>query len=472
VLACLGRDRVIVKEVRHPSVPPHEEPAVVRFQALKELTGAADEAVIDYTHAGETPSGERRAQVLVAKREHVNAYQELCKAAGLRLAGITPRPFGIAACVERLAGTTVLTPPPEPADAAVAVLAVADGWAEICVSRAGALLLARSLAPGPNLAAEVRRSLAVYSGQAGAQPVKAAYVCGGADNASVRERLHNLTELPAHWLDPFAGSDLPDLPPPDKRGAFVGLVGLLYLQGSKAGVPVNFTSPKQPKPPEDPNRRKVALGALVAVAVVAAVGLLAFLEISKMDRQLKLQRAINADLDLQLKAYEEDDKRVQAIGAWAEQDVVWLDELYDLTDRFPDPDKEGVRLSIFTGDVVEKAAGAKEKDKDRHVAKISLKGVSGADDRPLDRMMDAFRADRFYALPSPPTRTPNRGPDRLRGYSQEWNVPLIYVDHRNPEQYKRNIDLDAASDRPARRDRADRAERPDQGNGRGRGRGR
>jgi hypothetical protein len=441
-------------------VPAHEEPAVVRFQAVKELTGAADEAVIDYTPAGETPNGERRALVLVAKRQEVSAYQELCKAAGLKLAGITPRPYGLATCIERLAGTTVLTPPPEPADAAVAVLAIADGWAEICVTRGGALLLARSLVPGPNLAAEVRRSLAVFAGQAGAQPVAAAYVAGGAENASVRERLHNLTELPAHLLDPFAGSDLPDLPAPDRRGPFAALVGLLHLQGSRGGLPVNFASPKQPRPPEDPNRRKVFLGAAVAAAVLLAVGLLGFLEISKLDQQIKAKTATNRELDEQLKAFEDDDKRVKAIGAWADQDVVWLDELYDLTDRFPDPDKENVRLTTFTGDVVERLPNAKEKDKDKekHVAKMSLKGVSGEDDRPLDHMMDAFRADRFYGLPNPPQRVQNRQPDR-RTYRQEWTIPRIDVDKRKPEDYKRQVEVDAAPDRPER------------GGGRGRGRG-
>jgi hypothetical protein len=449
VLASLSRERIIVKDIRYPAVPAHEEPAVVRFQAVKELTGGADEVVIDYTPAGDTTGSERRALVLVAKREQVNAYQELCKAAGLKLAGITPRPFGIATCIERMAGTSVLTPPPEPADGPVAVLAVADGWAEFCVSRGGTLLLARSLAAGPNLAAEVRRSLAVYAGQAGTQPVRAAYVSGGADNAALRERLHNLTELPVHLLDPFAGADLPDQIPPDKRGGYVGLVGLLYLRGSRAGLPVNFASPKQPRPPEDPNRRKLVLGVAAVAAVAAAVGMLAFLEISKLDKQVKAQQARNSDLDKQLAAFQEDETRVKAISAWADQDVIWLDELYDLTDRFPDPDKDQVRLATFTGDVVERLPNAKDKDKDKdkHVAKISLKGVSGREDGPVDRMLDAFRADHYYRFPSAIQRSPNRGPDRLRGYTQEFTIPRIDIEKRDPTLYKRHIQADVAADK-------------------------
>src|SRR5205807_10552460 len=46
VLACVGRDRVILKELRHPSVPASEEAALVRFQASKELTDGAESMVI------------------------------------------------------------------------------------------------------------------------------------------------------------------------------------------------------------------------------------------------------------------------------------------------------------------------------------------------------------------------------------------------------------------------------------------
>jgi hypothetical protein len=437
VLACLGRDRIIVKDIRHPAVPPHEEPAVVRFQALKELTGAAEDVVIDYTPAGEGPNGERRALVLVAQRDYVTAYQELCKAAGLKLAGVTPRPFGVATCVERLAGTTVLTPPPEPRDAAVAVLAVAEGWAEFCVSRGSSLLLARSLTPGPNLAAEVRRSLAVYAGQGGAQPVRAVYVSGGPENAALRERLHNLLELPVHLLDPFAGSDQPDQPAPDKRGGFVGLVGLLHLRGNRAGLPVNFVEPKQPKPPADPNRRKLVLGLGVAAAVLLAVGTLVFLELSKLDKQVRAQAALNAGLDRDLTAGEEDDKRYKAVSSWNDHNIVWLDELYDLTDRFPDPDKDMIRLSGLTAEVVERPPNSK----DKHVGKLTLKGVSGNDVKPIDTLVSHFVSDGRYRS-DPKQVSNNRGPDRARGFTQEFTIARVDVEKRKPDEYSRRLEQD------------------------------
>jgi hypothetical protein len=476
VLACLGRDRIIVKDIRYPAVPPHEEPAVVRFQALKELTGAADDVVLDYTPVGEGGTGERRALVLVAKRDHVTAYQELCKGAGLKLAGVTPRSFGQAACIERLAGTTVLTPPPQPADAAVGVLTVGDGWAEFSVSRGGALLLARSLTPGPNLAAEARRTLAVYSGQSAAQPVRAVYVSGGADNAALRERLHNLLDLPIHLLDPFAGTDEPDHPAPDKRGSFVGLVGLLYLRSAKAGLPVNFVAPKQPKPPQDPNKRKVLLGVGAAAAVLLAIGTLVWLQLGRLDKQVKAQMAMNRELDNQLGFAEDDDKRYVAVKAWTDSTVVKLDELYDLTDRFPDPDASGVRLSLLTITDIDKPANAKEadkaKDKDKRISRMSLKGVCKDDYHPVEQFIQRFEQDGRYH--SDPTRfSRNTGPDRRSGYVQEWTVDKIDIDRREPRDYTRHMEDDAAAkekerQRERERNRGGRGGRGDRGD-RGRG---
>ena len=76
----------------------------------------------------------------ILRRELLQAYEALCKAAGLKLHAITPRPFGTAVCLARQTGTSV-----PPVEGAAAVLTVAEQWAEFCVIRDNTLLLARSL---------------------------------------------------------------------------------------------------------------------------------------------------------------------------------------------------------------------------------------------------------------------------------------------------------------------------------------
>jgi Tfp pilus assembly PilM family ATPase len=433
VLACVGRDRVVVKEIRYPSVPSSEEPAVVRFQAVKELTDSPDEVVIDYAPIGDPQAGgERRAAILVLKRDILKHFQALCQAAGLKLAGLCPRPFGTAACLKRVAGTTVLTPVPEPPDAAVAVLTATERWAEFSVVRGEQVLFVRALS-APALAnsnalwGEIRRNLTVYAGQAASQPVRAIYIAGSIETAALHGRLKETLNLPVHMLDPFAGDERPELPT-GNRSAFVGPVGLLYAQAQHQQLPINFVQPKQPRPARDPNQRRYVFAAVVAALLLLGVGLFGYAQLAQRDSELEKLTQEKADLDRLLAQTRDDASRIKAIGDWAGAEVVWLDELYDLTQRFPDP--RTVRLVQLTGDSLTRTGAAK------HTAKMAIKGIANNDYRSVDALMAHLVEDGYYRV-EPKVMSRNTGLDR-QFFNQQFTT-RVDIEPRPSNRFVRQL---------------------------------
>jgi Tfp pilus assembly PilM family ATPase len=426
VLACVGRDRVIVKEVRYPPVPAAEETAVVRFQVAKELTDAADEVVIDYVAVRENgAAGEPHALALVVRRELLAAYETLCRAAGLRLAALTPRPFGTLACWKQVVGATVLTPHPEPVDAAVALLNVTERGAEFCVVRGDRLLLARSLAAGNTLAGEVRRSLSVYAGQSPQQPVRAIYVAGGNERGTLCNQLHQLLGIPVYPMDPFAGLERPEIPATN-RGGFASAVGLLHARAERRGLPINFAQPKQPKPPRDANKtRLVAAASIAAVLLVGAI-FFCYSRLAAKDSELEALFVQKTSLERRLLQVEEDAVRIKALDEWTQAGIVWLDEIYDLTERFPDDDS--IRLTLLTGDPLTRTA------QNRYVAKMAVKGITIEDLTGLNHLMHELVRDGHYRV-LPKEVSPNRGggQDRFR-YRQQFTT-RVDLEKQPPTKY-------------------------------------
>jgi Tfp pilus assembly PilM family ATPase len=389
VLACLGRDRLILKEVRYPNVPESEEAGLVRFQAVKELTDHPDDVVLDYVPVSDRKAPEQRSLALIVRRELVTTYQALCQAAGLKLAALTPRPFGMAALARKVIGTTALSPSPEPPDAAVAVVALSGRWAEFCVLQGETLLLTRTLTIGPHLAGEIRRNLALYAGQAGRPAVRAIYLAG-AVGGDLRERLTDLTDLPLHTLDPFAGGEGLALPP-GQRGGFAGAVGLLYARAAGA-LPINFIQPRQPRQQTDPVKRRLVLAA-VALVIFFALLTAASVVVVKPGYQMQ-QDALASEKDnveAQLAKFKDDAKRYRDLDGW--DSPVWLDEIYNLAARIPDVN--ALRITEITVEPLARIA----KQQSPYSAKLVIKGtVQGNSHAPFDNLRNAIAstAEKYY----------------------------------------------------------------------------
>lgn len=445
VLLCVGRDRIIPKAVRHPPTPPAEEPAVVRFQALRDLTENPDDVVMDYTPVGEPTAAERQALAVFVRKQAVQAARQFCEAAGLRLAALTPRPFAAVAAARHAFATGAAPPPDDPAGP-VAVVTLGDRGGEFSVGRGSDLSFSRTipthaLTGEPALVAELKRNLAVYDSQDPAAPVEAVYLAepdepGIGWAGRVRAALH----LPVYAFDPLAGSAANV--PAALRGRFAGPVGLLAARAASATLPINFAHPRQPRSEPGKARPRILLAALAVVLFLAMGGVFAFLEIDRASRAVRDRIAQRDDLDGRLKMVEVDRKRLEAVDELSKRQVVVLDELHDLTDRIPDVSKVKVTEFDLAALPTPKketrsgvpAAAAQRNAPPQPVATLKV-ALRSSDPVTAQRVYDALRTDRYYVGA---TRTTGGTSAADRGQSV---ILVAQVLHRKPGEYTRALEV-------------------------------
>ena len=334
VVACIGRDRVIIRDVRYPDVPAAEVPAIVRFQAAKELTFPAEETIIDYSFINvPLPSGEKRALAVILRKELLAAYETMCKTAGLRLEGLTIRPIALLANWQaRAAGNG------SAADEFQALLV----GGELCVARGTELLFARNLT-GSNgdgngdraaaLAGELRRSLAAYAGQFPKAPVRTLYV-GDSTLLGQTAGLADKLRLPVRGYEPASAVLLNGHA--ERAEEFAGAIGLVEAVGMSRPLAVDFLHPKQPPATGASKKRRIAL--IAAAAAVPIIAIVVAYALAVASRNAEIQELVDrkAELQKQINAYGDVDKRYEAIGGWADSEMIIADELYDFFAVFPD----------------------------------------------------------------------------------------------------------------------------------------
>src|SRR5262249_5490169 len=146
ILVSVGRERVVLKEIAHPALSGQEEPALVRFQATKDLADPPEAVVVAYTALTDTAvGGQRHSLAVMIRRDLLTSLQQLCRAAGLKLLGVVPRPFGAGGCLQLARMRLGKAPEPEPSPEGVAVLLFGPRWFELNLLAGVKLLFSRSL---------------------------------------------------------------------------------------------------------------------------------------------------------------------------------------------------------------------------------------------------------------------------------------------------------------------------------------
>ena len=431
VLVSIGRDRVILKELKHPPVPAHEEPALIKFQAIKEMSESPDDVVLDYaplTNGGDA-NGDRRAMAVMLRKDVFHAIQAMCVAAGLKLAGVTPRPYAVAAGLVRAfaAGTA---PAPEHKTDTVAALTLSPSGGEFTVVRNGEMILTLAI-PSPVLAnenmlvAQLRRNLTVYAGQHPSHPVQAVYLAEVGPGWT--GRLASALGIPVHSYDPLA--DVLPKVPEHIRGRFAGAVGLLAGKAHDA-LPINFAAPRQPVTTRDPAKRRLVVAAVAAGVLLAGGAVFGFMMLNSAEARVSQLTQRRDELKEKTDKGKPDVSRATAIDSWSKREVVWLDELHDLAARMPADDN--MRLTSVAATPYPVGKDGKQEAQSR----VELK-IAATDAKPVNNLVSATERDntltnKYYT--NSPVSFLGTLPASAGKYTQGFGL-VTKVNHREPDKY-------------------------------------
>ncbi len=384
LVVSLPRDRLIARQLTIPRVGPAEEPGMVRFQVMRDLNESPDEVKLDYETSDLPETVDRRVLALLLRIELFNTWKTIATGAQLKLGGLNPRLAGLVGLMSDLG----------PVDEPVAVVAIGGAWSELVVLFNGKPLFSRSLNPVSGLVQEIRRSLSLYGSQNPETAPKSLFLLAppkwdqDADLASA-------TKLPLQRILPFDGVlDAPALP--GNSGDFVAslgvLSGLARVEEKGQKNRPDFLNPKQPPPPSQLAQQRVAIYAFVGLIGFVVAGWFLWGVRSRTADELDTLTRRRDSLKKEFEDSKVNAKRYQALGAW--DDVVWLDEIYDISHRIPNT--KDLQLTEISASP--RRNPEKETDFRSH---LTIKGTlpGGPEKREaLKSLLDELRKDGVYKI--------------------------------------------------------------------------
>jgi len=325
-------------ELLHLTCPPatdKELPELVTNLAMQESSTISEQWALDFIPMDDDPGAPRSVTAVALSPSELERLREECAAAGLKPSRMLLRPLASASLFLQSADM--------PEDVCLLVNrigcevdlnVIAQG--DVAFSRTARLPEGADSSEVANrLRAEIHRTLAAAPrDQIGDDPIECVYIFGGpGDHEELLEQIAEELSIPARRFDPFSAVGTRRLELPDDRGRFAALLGML-LDEATGSHAIDFLHPRKPPRPVNRLRTGLLAGGLVVTAVLTVA--------THLWSPLSAINKTNRDLGLRLKklnavARKAVDRKelIEEIAAWNARDVNWLDELRDLSIRFP-----------------------------------------------------------------------------------------------------------------------------------------
>ncbi|MHB8898260.1 MAG: type IV pilus biogenesis protein PilM [Thermoguttaceae bacterium] len=337
--ALVGVDRASI-ETMSLTLPPAtdaELPELVFHQAMRESATVTDETPLDFLPQSGDPAQPREVLVATLAPEAMRQIRRACVQAGIRPARMLMRPYASASLFLRSESA-------QGGEPSLLVNLVGDE-VDLTVVAEGKIIFTRTARipqsdqqeeTDRRVLAEVGRTLTVaMQHQVGDQAVRQICFYGArGDHQGLVETAGEQFEMPAIELDPFDTVEVARKLVPRQPGSFASLLGMLLDEAHGAQHAIDFLNPR--KLPTPPSRRKL----YIAVAALLAIGALYVWdqqssELKKLDAAIaalnqrhnqRRQLATQAAAQIQM---------ADALRAWHAAEINWLDEIRDMSVRFP-----------------------------------------------------------------------------------------------------------------------------------------
>lgn len=339
-LVAVGRSNIELKQLTLPAVPDEELPDMVRFQAMREFHSLAENWPLDFSPISDSGPDNRSVLAAAMSPDLLATFEQVCASAGTKASRLVLRPCA--------AASLFLRRPEATAEAVRLLIDLLNEEADLTVLvNRDAIFLRTARLPAAALTdpehcrplvGEIRRTLAAAQNQLVGRKVEAIYVCGNqSEHAEMISRLEQELSLPTRLFDPLAGLQIDSSLQrnlPASIGRYAPLLGMLADEIEQVQHGMDFLHPRRkPEPPSQRNRY-TAYGLALCVTVLLAAFMI-WQRLSALDAEI-------AQLNQDLKAYEpvvkssaEVEKAVAEVKKWSVSDITWLDELREMSEKFP-----------------------------------------------------------------------------------------------------------------------------------------
>jgi hypothetical protein len=198
-------------------------------------------------------------------------------------------------------------------------------------------------------------------------------------------------------------------------------------------LPFYFAAPRQPVIEADPKRKQLVLAVLAFLLVAIVGGGLGYMKLDAADKEYARRLQEKRDLERELEGLEQDgnSKRLEEVDKWEGRSVCWLDELFDLADRWPREDT--VRAFVLDAKAIAPGKDGKQIAQADMQVRVGTKSPEAVDRIQLAFNKDNTEKSRYYVGTNKLTVA---GLVSNTSFNQPFTI-VTKVNHRQPDQYTR-----------------------------------